>query len=305
MPDEILIGSAGSMFALQIPERSAYQESAVKFGAVHRGMTGAATLDNMGVRREWSIAWEDLDPADCSLLSALYYQLRQEVQSIRLIQPWRKNLLSQAASSAGSVAVPRALVTNYQTTSSTVIATKWQVAGPTGDAIYDLGAGIPRLTTYTQVINTTVTAQTVWPEGNPTGTTYTRVPVIPGRTYTLSGYVRRPVAGTGTTSLGLQLAREDGSTAGAPAPTTTAVTAAAWTWAAVTLTIPAGWHSVIPYFTLANSATLDVAAMQLEEGSARSAWEFGSGVPVVALTDLTFTDTEWPRRNASIRIIEL
>lgn len=300
MPDEILMGAPGNMFALPVPEIGGYTETPVKFGAIHQGLTGARTLDNLGTRREWSMTWEDLDPSDCSALQGLYDQLRTDAGSVRLIQPYRKNLLTSVAASGGSVPAPRSSVTPFQTSNTSVVATRTLVPRQSVDATYGLS---PRLTFYTRVANGATGGQTCWPEGFPNNSAYSRIPVIPGRTYTLSAYVRA-VAGTGAT-MGLGVMREDGNLSSAPTQTPETIIDTVWTWVARSYTIPTGWHIAYPTFTLPASSTIDVAAMQFEEGAGRTTWEHGSGAPIVAVTGLSFTDTWWPYRNATMSVIEL
>lgn len=303
MRDEILLGAAGQMFSLQIPENGGLTENPRKSGGVHQGISGARTIDNQGIRRDYSITWEDLNEADCSALRQAYAFVRDAARPVRLVVPHRVNMLGAACSSARSAADPRQMVTTFEAADPGVLVTTKLVPRPDQDAGYAL---TPRLTRYVEIQNQATGYLNVWADGNPGIVPASATPVVEGRTYTLSAYYRRTAsAGFGDGALRFGHRREDGDLTGAPTFPLVNLTSATWTWASVTVTVPTGWPLAYPLITIGQAETLQVAAMQLEEGPTRTTWRLGSGVPVVALTDLSFTDTEWPRRNATLTAIEL
>lgn len=306
MQDEILIGAAGQMFSLATPEDGGFTETPQKFGNLQRGLSGAGTVDVHGQRLSFSWSAEDLTEDDCSLLNLLYSQVRGSQKPVRLIPPHRRNLMSASASSARSVARARESVIHYESLAGTTVVTTPDVPRPDQDALYPLS---PRLSRYTHLVNAVGDSDYVYPEGNPAPgkSPWTRIPVIEGRTYTLSLLYRRTVAGvTGTdTNLRNFWRREDGDNTSTPAQNVLNLTASTWTWAAMTFTIPTGWPMIAPVIEVGNGATMDVAAMQFEEGNVRTPWVMGRGVPVVYVSSLTFTDSLWPRRNATMEMIEL
>lgn len=309
MQDEILIGAGGQMFSLAIPENGNFTENPVKFGNTKRGISGAATVDVQGARSEYTWSAEDLNEDDCSLLRQVYSQIRAANSPVRLFLPHRKNLLTASASSARSVAPARAAITHYQSLLGISAVTTPAVDRPDVDTTYPL---FPRLTRYIHAVNSGGDSDYLYPEGNPNaGTTspvWTRVPLIEGRQYTLSVLYRITTPGTGTNSasyLRYGWRRADGFASGTPTVTPATLTASDWTWQSVTVTIPTGWPGFFPVIENGNSSVMDIAAMQLEESATRTPWVIGSGVPVVSLSSLQFTDSLWPLRNASLSMIEL
>lgn len=307
--DEILIGAMGQMFALQIPETGGFTETPVKFGSVKRGISGAATVDTQGARSEFTWSAEDLSETDCSLLRQLYSQVRASNQPVRLFIPHRKNLLTASASSGRSVARHREIISHYLSLLNITTVTTPEVPRPDADATYPLS---PRLTRYVHAVNLGGDSDYLYPEGDPNlgsaSSAWSRVPVIEGRQYTLSVLYRITTPGVGTNSATIlrhTWRRSDGTVGSPPAPTTLTLTASAWTWASITVTVPSGWPGFVPIIENGNSSVMDVAAMQLEEGPTRTDWVMGSGVPVVSLSSLQFTDTLWPLRNAVLTMIEL
>jgi hypothetical protein len=298
----------GQMFSLQIPENGGFNETLKKFGSIQRGVSGAATVDTQGARYEFTMSWEDLNEADCSALKQLYSMVRSSAKPVRLISPHRKNLLTGSASSARSVARHRESAVHYFPLSTRVTVTTPEVPRPDLDPLYPL---FPRLTRYVHMVNNGTGFEFVIPEGDLSGlgaaNPNTRIPVIEGREYTLSCLYRVTAGGTDPTANGLRggWRREDGDNVTQPTIPFVNLTSATWAWQSVTFTIPTGWPGVIPQICVGDLATIDIGAMQFEEGPVRTPWVMGSGVPVVSFTDLTFTDTLWPLRNAQLTAIEL
>jgi len=306
--DEIMIGPAGQMYALVIPEDGGFTEHPVKYGAQKRGISGAVTIDSQGQRMEFIWTAEDISDADASLLDQLYSLMRTRKRPIRLILPHRKNLLSAAASSAQSVHAARETVKPFFPLSGLIDVNVFTVQRPDQDALYPL---TPRLTWYTQLDNVGGGGyEYCYPEGDPspsTGTAWSRVPLIEGRTYTLSCLYRRTFAGVNPAENQLTFGwrREDGDNTSQPATTNATLSSTTWAWASTQVVVPSGWPHIVPTISVADNATIDIAAMQLEEGDTRTAWNLGKGVPVVYLTDLAYTDSLWPARDATLTMIEM
>lgn len=296
--DEILIGAPGEMFALQVPENGGFTVTPIKSGAIQQGATGARTVDTAGSRSDYSISWEDLSEEDVSLLSQLQLQLRGSMRAIRLVLPHERNMLSASISSGLSVIPERSNM--FYVASGAATLTTPLVGRRDIDAAYALS---PRLTRYSQFVNGPATTA-VEIEGPAGFFPRSLVPVIPGRTYTLSGYYRK-TAGAATSTLGLNIRREDGDPVGQPATPTVTLSSAVWAWASVSLTIPAGWHTVSPVISLGASDTVQIGALQFEEAAARTDWTMGRGVPVISVTGLTFSYSLWPKRDATLNLIEL
>lgn len=300
--DEILIGAAGQMFALQIPENGGFTETPVKFGSIKRGISGAATIDRQGTRSEFTWSAEDLNEDDCSLLRQLFEQVRDAALPVRLVLPHRKNLLTASASSALSVPSHRESAPNYDPLNLGYTAVS--KFSPFADAAYPV---TPKLSSFVEIVNSGGDSDYVFPEGNPGTNPWTRVPLIEGRQYTLSILYRRTVAGVlGNDSRLRNIWRaDDGYATGAPAGSTALLNSSTWAWQTLTVTVPVGWPTFVPIIECGDAATLRVAAMQLEEGATRTSWVMGSGVPVVTVTSLSFTDTLWPLRTATMTMTEL
>lgn len=289
--DEILVGAAGQMFALAIPESGGFTVTPTKFGSVKRGISGAATVDSQGQRNSFSWSAEDISDSDASLLDQLYSQIRSSKKPIRLILPHRKNLLTASASSARSVARHRESTVNYETEAGFAVVTTPDVLRPSLDATYPL---VPRLTRYVQLVNPTLSNDFVYPEGKPsttTGTPWSRMPLIEGRQYTCSILYALFTAGAGACNLRNVWRNEDGGNTGAPAGSSTGLAAPDWAWASITVTIPTGFPGFCPLIEVGSGATVLVAAMQVEEGAVRTPWVMGTGIPVISTTALTYTDT--------------
>lgn len=304
--DEILVGAAGQMFALVIPENGGFTEELVKFGSVKRGISGAATVDTQGARYQFTWAAEDISEDDASLLRQLYSQVRGSKKPVRLIIPHRKNLLTASASSARSVARHRESTTNYETEAGFAVVTTPEVLRPSQDPTYPLQ---PRLTRYVQIVNSSGSNDFVYPEGKPSttpvGTPWSRLPLIEGRQYTCSILYAILAPGSQPNRLRNVWRNEDGGNSGAPSGGSLDLTATDWAWASITVTVPTGFPGFCPLIEIGSGATMIVAAMQVEEGPTRTPWVMGTGIPVVSFSSLRFTDTQWPLRNAELSMIEL
>lgn len=300
-----MIGAAGQMYAVQVPENGGFSETPSKFGGVQTGISGTRTVDSQGERSDYTLSWEDLSEDDCSVLRQFYSQVRSSGKPIRMFLPHRKNLLTASASSARSVARPRESTINYAPLAGNAVVSTPEVYRTSLDATYPL---TPRLTRMVKIVNSTLSNDFVYPEGNPdvvTGTPWSRIPLIEGRQYTCSVLYAKDPVGAGTCNLRNVWRNEDGGNTGAPAGSNVALSTLDWDWQSFTFTVPTGFPGFCPLIESGPSSTLYIGAMQVEEGPVRTPWVMGNGVPVIAFTSLQFTDTLWPLRNASMTAIEL
>jgi hypothetical protein len=279
------LGPPGDLRALVCPERD-FDTTEVRFGGVFQSLSGATTLTNTGVRQKVSMDFRYLTEEEYGWLEALN---RRYVRGpFRLINPFKKNLLTGGAAMCLANSPLMFGVTNYQnmTPSNGVMARVFD--WPSAAGLF--GAESSK-----------------W-SNRPVGPTHTlrwddsyKTPVTAGKQYVGSVYIKGASATTG--SLVVDWFNRSHVQVGGTSVTTTALTTS-WQRFSATGVAPAG--AVLARFAWYSNVTPDIyfAAAQLEEGSAATAWDPGGGAIVVNMDQLTVSNPRFPYRNTTLTLME-
>lgn len=271
------LGPAGQLQALSCPETN-IQMSKVRYGGVHRSLSGAATVDVTGHRAEYQLAWNWVEESEVRALEAMHDRIVPG--PFWLIDPTRRNRLSAQATRLHYLArsFPGVRVTDG------LVEYVW-------DWPSDAGLGTRSLRWTEQPANN---HQLIFDYGK-------WVPVLPGETLTGSVYVK----GSGTVTVRMAWLDSTGVATGTPDSAASSLTGS-WTRYSVTGTAPVGAALVRFEIARGSSSTgdIDVAAPQLEVGSQATAFQPGGGAPLVHIDQLERSSPLHPYYNVSMTLLE-
>jgi hypothetical protein len=250
IPDrDFYVGPVGELLALTAPE--AVTPAIETIQAANRSINGTSTFDLFGVKRSWSFQLAGLDHTLEDYLVSL--RTGAIAGPLYLVDPMAGNYLSDATASACSTPLSQ----NPFTPEHVGLQVSVNATDPADFPIS------PRHAKQLGLENT---------HTSPVRLVTPTVPVLP-EDYTLSVYISSTAAVT--VSLG------DGSSALA-----SAASPGAGDWARVTVTAESVTGLLQPYLTVPVGATAGVAALQLERGTAATAWRPGAGTPQVVMTEM-------------------
>lgn len=271
------LGPSGDMRALESPEPD-IRMTTVRYGGVHRGLSGAATVDVTGFRDEYEFRWDYMEDAEWSWLRALH--TRHVRGPFRLLNPMRKNRLSIRATTLdttfrtrGGVRITAGSEQRYDSWPAEAgpgnQCLRWYGLDSTGFLTFDLG---------------------------------TNVPVFPLEQVTASVYLR--AGGAMEQSIALVWADKAGNQIGATQTTPVSLTTS-WQRFPVTASAPSGAVSaVLGIIAQPTANSIFIAAPQFEAGDAATAWEQGGGAPLVHVDQLETTSPRFPLTNVQMTLLE-
>lgn len=264
--------------------------SPTRYGGVHTALSGRRTVDYLGARETYQLAWRMLPPAgELAWLEALYH--RHVPGPLRLlIGPQRPNRLSRAVAALGY--------------------------GGRDLAGIDVTDGV-------------VAPSPLWPaEADPAGVSLSwrgwnsgdgmafgpdePVPVLPGETVTASVWVRSAAAD----QVRLRAALLTAPTTVGDTVTGAVTTLAPDTWTRLSVTttpdVDAPGHTIVAVLPaleatarVADTAELLVAAAQVEAGDTAGLWHLGGGAPLVAVDTLSTVSPWAPLTRPTMTLLEL
>src|SRR5690554_5633582 len=271
------LGPAGQLQALSCPETN-IQMSKVRYGGVHRSISGAATVDVTGHKAEYQLAWNWVEESEVRALEAMHDRIVPG--PFWLIDPTRRNRLSTQATKLHYLAL------TYPGVRVSGGGLDYVKEWPT-----DAGLGTRCLRWTDQPASD---HQLVFDYGK-------WVPVIPGETLTGSVYVK------GGGSLTVRMAWTDSAGVDLGTDASSSYTAtSSWTRYTVSGTVPTG--AALVRFEIARGSSavddIDIAAPQLEVGSQATDFQTGGGASLVHIDQLERTSPLYPYYNVSMTLLE-
>lgn len=271
------LGPVGQLQELTCPE-TGVQRNPVRYGGVHRAITGAATVDVTGIKYEYNLKW---DHAAESEIRALEVMAERHVPGpFWLLDPLKRNRLSVEATRLRWLSLSSPGV--FPTGGLVKHVNDWPTAA---------GLGTQCLHWYSQPANNhqLVFDYAKW------------VPVIPGEQLVGSVYLK----GSGAATVRMTWLNAQGVETGTPQATSVTATGA-WVRYATSGTVPAGAALVRFEIARGSGSTTDlyVAAPQLEVGTSASAWQPGGGAPLVHIDQLETSSPRYPLFNVGLTLLE-
>jgi hypothetical protein len=279
------LGPDDDLIPLVCPERD-FDMTPVRYGGVFQGLSGARSMTNTGIKRQWTMDLSFLEQDEYDRLLVL---LSGDIPPpYRLISPFHKNLLSPQAAMVKPVIG---------------VATS-----NTGFAVFD--GPLRQVRDWPSAAGVQGKMSTGWTIVTAPGTyarldSVARIPVTAGQTITGSIYIKSPNAGNLYVGFdwfdinGVQLA---GSVIAL------AATATSWTRRTVTATPPAGATSarmiLVNFENILLGAEIQLAAAQVEKGSVATSWSIGGGAPRVLIDQLVTKSPRFPYRTATLTLLE-
>ena len=271
------LGPAGQLQALTCPE-TGVERNPVRYGGVHRGFSGAATVDVTGYKYEYELQWTWAEESEIRALEVMHERIVRG--PFWLLDPTKRNRLSVQATQLQWLT---RTFPGVRPTSGTVETVKdWPSAA---------GLGNRAIRWTNQAANN---HQLVFDHGKWT-------PVLPGETLTGSVYIK----GSGSVTVRMVWMDSDGVDWTTPSSSTSTVTGS-WVRYKVTGTVPAGASLV--RFELARGSSsvedIDVAAPQLEVGSTPSEWQPGGGATLVHIDQFETRSPRYPLFDVNLTLLE-
>ncbi|MCA1570794.1 MAG: hypothetical protein LC798_10855 [Chloroflexi bacterium] len=298
-PSDYRLGPVGNLIRLPLPQRG-IDGTRVMVGGTHDLLSGGRTFDQAGKRRDYSLEFRYLDPADYAILEALYEGVYGP-GPYALIDPSRINLLTANQSTATETLGDTTGLTpsaGAVVASSTVMprtgtrSLLWTHPGGAASGVSNVAAAFGAV--------------------GVTGTPATDVPVFGSTAYT--GHLWARIAGAGAaltlyayiryyTAAGVFVADHFGNVP--------SVTNAAWVQLyAGQVAAPA--TAAIARLSFGNSGAIPsghpgvyVADLQFEQGALISTWRPGTGVPRVHFAALTDSTPSKGFKDARATLLEL
>lgn len=273
-------GWLGEMRPLLTPEVN-LTNSDERIGGVHQAISGARTVDVTGMRRTYEMDWNYMTDAELAWLYAFYR--RFITQPAYLIDPMKKNLLSQQAS------IMRMHRNNdLGIHQSSLMVSEYRNDFPSGLAI--TGDRVP-------IFVSSNPGAYIRFDGNDT-----YVPVFTGEPVTFSVYMR-----VDSGSINVSMIFDWVDKYGASLPTTNIVKNITTSWQRFSITVtPSGAQAGLrPAFVVdGGTMNLRMAAPQVEYASAPTAWEMGGGRAKVLIEDIQSQSPRYPLNNISVTLLE-
>lgn len=276
MAGEWYLGPAGDLRALVCPDNGV-NVSDVRYGGVHQGLSGARTVDVVGVKMQIDMNIRYLTETDYLWLEAMH--LRHIPGPVYLVNPLKRNLLSKESSMARDTAMP----TNGVYTSG-FYAWDWETSYPSG-VIGTRAVRRSAMLAVSTLFSLDVTG---------------KVPVTAGSQYVFSSYMKS--ASAKTVVFGITWYDVNGAALSATTSSKSITTS--WARQSVSGTAPAGAVLAVPSWESTTTTTFTAASAQFEAGSTATAWQIGGGSMRVMIDQLPTQSPRYPLRNVSLSLLE-
>lgn len=265
---------------LVCPERD-IEMPVERYGGVFQGLSGARTTRVTGLKQKFTLQLNYLTPSEYEFLEAC--NIRAIPGPFRLISPFKRNLLSRAASITKAVS-------GYDTVSQGV-----GVSGGIMTQIKDWPTGAPAL--GYNAIKVFLTGSFVRFDSRQL------TPVTPGSQYTFSIYTKG-VDPTDDARIGVNWFDKNRTIMGAIEYSPLTVIGNAWSRFTYTTTPPAGAYSARMLFYSGESTEIRLAAAQVESGSSATTWQIGGGAPRVIFDQLADVSPRFPYLTSTLTLLE-
>lgn len=278
-------GWLGEMRALPTPELNLTNREE-RYGGIHQGLTGKRVVDITGYRTTYEMQFRLLSEDDYEFLRMCYLNGVTR-QQLFLINPMRKNLLSQQCS----------LSQPFDQNDLGITASGLTVVHAYAN---DFPPGVtPQQSRCYNLVSTSATNNFCRFDGN-----NNYIPMFPGVPITTSMYVRCE-SGTVNFNLVLDCFDKYGVTqVTTPSVPQTATTA--WQRISYTFTPDSTQFGLRPAFVFPTSGTknLHIAAPQVEYGDVVTPWEIGGGRSRVIVDQIDSTSPRFPLSDVSVTFLE-
>ncbi len=285
-PKTWYLGWLGDMRALPTPEIG-LDMSEVRMGGVHQGLNGARTVDILGFRTQFDMDFKYLSEDEYAWLRAMHTRFVRE--PLYLINPLRKNLLSQQASTGYVHSVYDVGIQN--------------VSSLTMDTVLDFPTGVPAGgTVVPRVISAPTTYCYLVMDG---GVRF--IPIFQNEPLTYSMYMRT-TSGTASVDMYIQTMDKYGVATVGPGMVSTKTVTTSWQRFSMTHTpTTAGVAGARIGVQLVTAGTYNVcfAAPQVEYGSVVTPFQQGGGSLKVAIDQISSESPRFPLSNVSLSLVEV
>lgn len=270
------LGPLGNLRELDTPEVS-MAISDVRYGGVHQALSGARTMDTTGVKQDLSLTFRLLEEDDYRWLQALHS--RHIPGPHRLINPLRKNRMSEYAASCNAVSSSRPGLRfsggDWE----------WQNDWPSA-----AGYGTRSLRWVARTASTIA----AWDPDM-------HNPIFPLEEITGSVYVK----GDSATAALLRLDYYDKDNVFLSSSTTeAAAVTTSWVRFSITRTAPVSACAARLVLSAVATTTMNLAAAQLESGATATVWDQGGGAPAVLVDQLPSSSPRYPLMDCTITLLE-
>lgn len=272
------LGPLNDLRALDVPD-AGVTTTPVRYQGVHQALSGARTVDFLGVRHEYELSFEYLDEQDWIWLEALYEGLVPG--PYYLIDPLKKNRLSVAGCG----------LRDGVRDATAVAIWNWQ---------YQMSRVKPG--------SVNLPVESIILEAPGSGQTYlfdprVPTPVVPGEQITASIHAR------GSAGRTIQMVMHhhgpDGRRLGTAQSAATMNMTTSWNRYSMPLTVPAGVHAIrLGITTGTGSADVQLCAPQIEGGTTATSWRPGGGGVQVVLDSIPTSSPRWPLKDCSVSLLE-
>lgn len=270
------LGPLGNLRELDTPEVG-LTVTDVRYGGVHQALSGARTMDTTGVKQDLSLTFRLLPETDYRWLQAL--QTRHIPGPHRLINPLRKNRMSEYAASCNAVSSSRPGLRFSGGDWD------WQNDWPSA-----AGFGSRSLRWYTR----TASSIAAWDAEY-------RNAIFPLEQMTGSVYIK----GDSSVAATLRLDYYDNTNTFLSSSTTeAAAVTTSWDRYSITRTSPVGACAVRLVLAAVATTTMRVAAAQMESGATATPWDQGGGAPMVLVDQLPSTSPRFPLMDCTVTLLE-
>lgn len=274
-------GPAGDLRQLPPPEMD-IQNAVRRFGGTHVGLSGARTVDTLGVRSNYTFSLSYISMEEYFWLESLFTQAVPG--PFHLIDPLRVNLLSREGTKCRT-----AFSSNQGITSTGSSVARHEPAQDSPVAMMKQGGK------WSAVIGETLEFDK-----------RTLIPVLTGESLTFSVYVYVSVAMDLSPGV---VKYEDSSSVGTESLSTVSVPATTWTRVEASFT-PSGSENQV-FFNLSHSSggdstsTVRVAAPQVEYDTTASDFSPGGGAVLTEITALTPVSPYYPYQSTDLTLMEV
>lgn len=276
MAGEWYLGPAGDLRALVCPD-DGVNVSDIRYGGVHQGLSGARTVDVIGIKMQIDMNIRYLTDTDYHWLEAMHK--RHIPGPLYLINPLKRNLLSNESSMARDTSFPG----NGAYTSGTGVW-EWESSYPSGvvgtRSVRRFGL-LPLSTLYSL-------------------DSKNKIPVTAGTSYVFSSYMK--AASSKTVVFGITWYDVTGAVVSSSTSSKSITTS--WVSQNIAATAPVGAVLAVPSWESTTTTAFTTASAQFEVGSSPTAWQLGGGSMRVSIDQMPTLSPRYPMRNISISLLE-
>lgn len=275
------LGPVGAMVGLPVPQANVARPLN-RVGGVHTSLDGTTTIDTVGFKRRWSLAYEWRFPGELEAIELM--RLGAVKGPLRLLDPMSTNRLSAPVSTTGAILQNGVLPFSGDGTMT---------------AVDDWPAGVGRIPLNAIEWSPPDTGGDLLGGDFASG-----IPLVEGEPVTFGPYARS-LAGRGVRA---DLHIYDATGARTSVVTGSFTTADSWERISVTHTASAGEIVAVPVVqtpSFTGGGDVRTAAWQLEAGTTPTKWLLGEGCPEVLISEFSASSPYYPMTDAPLTLLEV